>query len=694
MSALVSTTSGSIGEMLERARTLPTLFSLLLATAGCQRSAEVVNREERAANAKKVTADSTDDATEPIVDEGYRFRLTLPGPRWKLLREHDASRLNPDAIAGAVNSSDAGYGIVLVERLPGTTLEQAQAMVWSAVLTDSVIESEIDLEFQGIAAKRRAFTASVGGQPFRYLATIFIHQDHLYQLLSWSSDVASANSSTELLRFHDAFELLDGEIRGRDSIHAPIVDADGVGWRIRDGRYEGALSELRVRPSAGWRFVIGSELELLGTDAEIVFLHEMHSAYLALVAERISKDRHDSFAQTTRQVFESARTAAAIETFERDIAGRRVEFRRYDEPPMSFVHGVYVGDEAITQLTIWYPLGLAGEARPALDEMFAGIEALPVGERGPLRQALLSSAGSQRQFSKDLAFRAGEFLDYEHRLRWTKPSGFWHVDPFSMAVHHSAETVLTATELDLGVHVAIEALPSDANPGDVLSVMVADYELLSSEVEVIDGLSIHRAKATGQSYGSPMSYAIAATRREDLLLVISAWSMDDSPTHRMMLDAAVAGLAYDLDPQRSKTVDGVYHDVEHGFSFYIPAPFDQPKVSDFGLAQVAAWTEGKQELVSLFVAGAPITDDEAWITSYFEQILRDRMSAEDMPMGKPTRSKGKLGGHTTRHLSWEQDRRSVSADILVRDAVIYCLVYVNLSAQQIEVVQSSWSLLE
>jgi hypothetical protein len=678
--------------MSKLARTLPTLLALLLLAtpAGCKRSAEQENREEQAANAKKVTADSTDDATEPIVDEDYRFRLAPPGEGWKLLRERDASSINPDAIAGAINSSGPTYGIVIVERLPGTTLDQAKALAWNNELADLEVVSEIDLDFQGVAAKRREFTGTIEGQPFRFLSTIFFRQDHLYQLMSWESGQKQAG---ELLRFHDAFELLDGEIRERSSAHAPIVEANGVGWRIREGRYESALSELRARPSEGWRYIVGTELEQLGSDSEIVLLHEVRNVYVALVVERVSKDRREALAQTARQSFETARTAPPTEIFKREVAGQSVEFRRYDESPLGYVQGVYVGDEAITQLVIWYPLSLATEAMAPIDELFAGIEELPVDERVQLREALLRGAGSQAQFSKDRAYRAGVFLDYEHRLRWSKPPGLWQVNSFARAAEHSAEAVLTAAELDLGVYLALEAFPSEAGASETLTILIEGDEVLSREVKVIDGVTVDVAKTIDRTTTPPTSYEIAAARRGELLIVNTTWSTDDTPAHRQAMAAAVNGLEYDINPERTRIDDRVYHDDQHGFSFTIPAGLGLPEITNLGLAQIAVWTQGKQELVAMFINGVASTDDEEWITSYFEQVLRDRLSAQ-APVGKPTRSDSKLGDHGARHLTWKQDRGSVSADIVVRGSVVYCFIYGNLSEQQIETVQTSWSLLE
>ena len=65
-----------------RLRSIPRLTPLVVALAlalasGCKDRGR--DRDDR-----RLTATSTDDATAPIVDEDYRFRLAWPGPGWKL----------------------------------------------------------------------------------------------------------------------------------------------------------------------------------------------------------------------------------------------------------------------------------------------------------------------------------------------------------------------------------------------------------------------------------------------------------------------------------------------------------------------------------------------------------------------------------------------------------------------------------
>ncbi|KIG19373.1 hypothetical protein DB30_02654 [Enhygromyxa salina] len=674
---------------LRRALLTP-IFLASFAVSGCKPDAEAQNKAEREANAKRVTSDSTEDASEPIVDEDYRFRLGLPGPGWKLLREGDASKLQPDAIAAAVMTGGGGaYGVVIIERLPGTTLDQAKALVWDDTLPDLVIEAEVDLEFQGLPAKRRTFAATVEGRPFHFVSTIFTRQGYLHQLLSWS---ANAEMAAELLPFHAAFELLDGEITGRNSTRPPIMTANGVGWRIRDGRYESALSELRARPAEGWRFVIGAELEQLGSDAEIVMVSETTNAYIALTVERVSKDRVPALVELNRRLFNDDREAPAIATSTRKIAGREVEFRSYHEGPLEFVHGVYPGDASVTQVHAWYPLGLADSMVDSLEQALAGLEQIPASEREQLRQELLGSRSGQRRFTVGRAFRAGELLDYEHRVAWTMPEGFWQVDTFERALGHTDGTVLKVSELDLGVYAALEVFESDATPANILTELVGDDKVLSRDTVVVDGLTVQRARSIDSTQSPPMSYEFAIADRGDFMIAMSAWTADETPAHREAMTAALAGLDYERDIEQTTVAGGVYTDVIRGFSFKTLAGMGQPKLQDLGLGHVAAWTKGSQELVSMVIVGANI-DDEAWTTSFFEQLLRDRVGTTH-PLGQPERGEGKLGGHTTRHLSWDQGGTTLAADLVVRDGVVYCILYVNLESAQIQTVQRSWTLLE
>src|SRR5690606_3535740 len=153
-----------------------------------------------------------------------------------------------------------------------------------------------------------------------------------YQLMSWSMQ---SHELPSRLAFHDAVELLDGEIHGRRSSREPVTHADGIGWRIRDGRYESALSGLGMRLPDGRRFLVGTELELLESDAEIVATQDTGNVFLALMVSRASASRLPALAELTRQGFLDGQPPVG-DPITRELADQRVEFRYYQTGPLEY----------------------------------------------------------------------------------------------------------------------------------------------------------------------------------------------------------------------------------------------------------------------------------------------------------------------------------------------------------------------
>lgn len=332
-------------------------------------------------------------------------------------------------------------------------------------------------------------------------------------------------------------------MQSRESVHQPIVAADGVGWRIRNDRFESALSGLRLTAPKSWRFMVGEEFDSLDTGAEFMLANDRDSAYFTAVVERVSADKLEALAALTRQTLEEER-GAPVEIIDRVVAGRKVEFHRYDDASLAYLAGVYVGDESVVTLIFWFPLSLADNSLAIINPVLAAIEAVPQAERTKLRLELLERAPNLARVADGRSYRDGVFVDDAHALRWTQPAGFWLVDDFDVALRHSPDTVLTATELDLGVHLAIEAFPSDAEAADTLANLIEGDELVSREVVDVSGAAVHRAQTVARSERLPFIYDIAVARRGPTMMTVVAWSADDTAEHRERMAAAIDAVEY------------------------------------------------------------------------------------------------------------------------------------------------------
>lgn len=674
------------------------VLSLIFSLAGPVGCKKREAQAEVEANAKRVTADSTIDATQPIVDEEYRFRLDHPGDGWKLLHERDIRKIVPDAIAGGANGEAKTFGAIIVERAPGVPLEQAAELIFSAAQSpSSTVESLNDLEFSGTKAKRSQFVTEVEGTEFRYLNTVFVHSDHIYQVLSWTPvELASSASGAALVEFHDSFHLLEGPVVGRRPETETVTEADGLGWRIRGGRYESALSGLSIEPPRTWRFIVGPELDHFNADAELALSRDESNAYLTVITERVPSKHVRETIELTRQMLESELGPTVGPSLVRELGGREVEFRRHAQPPLTYLHGVYAAEDVISQIALWYPwypATLEDSMAPSIDEVLAAFSAASRAERDELRKELIETSPNQRRMSKHRSYRAKTFLDFEHQLRWTEPPGFWKVSSFDAALENSAETVLYLEELELGLQVALEVLEDEIDPRTLLDELVADEEVLHRETQDIAGVLHHRARTRSEVMGATFIYTHDVARHGSRTVVFSLWGQADTPRHRAAATTAMDALEFVEGLQPTETAAGQFTDHLFGVTFGgLPSGYRSQVSRELPAGRVESWKRGRSEVTYLVLPG-PATEDEDWVFDFMEQVLRDEMGKR-ASLGTPTRSEGTLGRHASRRLTWSSMLQTVEADLVVRDGIVYAMMFANAPDDVTGPIRSSFELLE
>ena len=139
--------------------------------------------------------------------------------------------------------------------------------------------------FAGIDAVRVTVSGSLDGLQMRYIDTVFIHQGYGYQVLGFGRMDALLDSGAQLQPFFDNFSILPGKVSGRATTQV-VSEADGVGWRVRGGVFQSAVTGIRARPSDAWRVAVGSSLEQMNADAEIGLVHSNPDVYIVLLVER------------------------------------------------------------------------------------------------------------------------------------------------------------------------------------------------------------------------------------------------------------------------------------------------------------------------------------------------------------------------------------------------------------------------
>lgn len=122
-------------------------------------------KREKAAS-KKVTVDSTNDATQPMIDEDYRFKLDWPGTGWKLMTEQEIRKLSPDAVAGAIHPTDRIYGAIIVESAGNSELSQlARAIADNRPVEGAEFTDFEEIQLAGKPAIRFGMEGRAEGSP-------------------------------------------------------------------------------------------------------------------------------------------------------------------------------------------------------------------------------------------------------------------------------------------------------------------------------------------------------------------------------------------------------------------------------------------------------------------------------------------------------------------------------------------------
>jgi hypothetical protein len=650
-------------------RTAILLSALLLLAPACK------DREDPGATGTKVTVESDYDATLPIEDEAFRFRLVQPGPGWKLLHEQDIRRMLPDAVAGAV-SADGIFGGVIVEKLPGISLDKAVELV-GAMLPQALVERDEATTVGGLPAHSTRFTAVIEGSNFRHVRVVFVRGDYLYQIMSWG--LADTTEPAELEPFVAAFSLTEGEIREQVDERPPVEQADGVTWHIRDGKFQSVVSGLTLAPTGAWRYLVGQELTQVNPEAELAMVDSGSNAYFALISERYEGEDQAGMVAIIRASLAANMGPGEAEAT-RTVAGQAVPFMRYrTDVSLEFIVGVLASDDSITQVMTWYPQTLREPAIASFEALLAGAGRLSSPERDALREQLIARKGVVRKAAPRAAFLGEKWSDFEHLVTWTQPRGLYEVQIGDDARTNSPNAVLQLKAPLEGVLGHVEVV---ADAGERVNEY---HERLASsmtdrrdEQAELDGVIVTRSFGTDRRSDVEFHYGVLSAAHAGNVVIMSAWGpATASGGVPESIDRMLGGLGLPTRLPETTVSGGRFNDHHFGVSVAEPVGWTRSDATPASLGQgrLTQWKLGRGELGLLTVVSQSFSNDEEWMASFTEQTLRDLLATKT-PLGKPESSASTLDGRPSRRLVYPD----AEVEVTVRDASLTMLMMVDVEA--------------
>lgn len=662
-----------------RLRSSPRLTPLVVAlplalalAAGCKDRGR--DRDDR-----RLTATSTDDATAAIVDEDYRFRLGWPGPGWKLAGAKDAARINQDAAAAAVRgvTGDRGsaiHAVVIVESAPGSTAAgHADLLIENISLSDPEVEARRELTFAGVPAVRFVLRGTLDGIETRMVTTTFVHQGFAYQLVVAGLTSEISVSGREAAAVFDAFSLLPGDVKGRSTV--PVVtDADGLGWRVRGGRFDSAISGVRVTAASRWRLLVGRTLAEINDDAEVGLTHVDPEVQIILIAEQAPAPAQTAaLVAHMAQGMEEGTGGARGTPWTGTVAGADLPFVRVTTTAgIDYLQGVVIRDGVLVQVLTWFSTRDRDRAEAAVREGLAMLAWVPPAERELLRATLATAPDTQAAVGADSSLRGRTYRNFAHRWRWRAPRGFWRFTTGD-AARTADDAEVTVDGLDTGLYLAIHGADANgATAAEVAATLAAELEGASTAPPIMVGTTLgHRFEHRTEVAGEPYAFHVVTAVEDDHALTLSLWGrVVDVERNAPLVEAALAGLAFDPAMRATQRVAGEYVDQRMGFAFRLPAGAtvtDDTPAPIRAMASVIEIRRGEVEGMIAAIHGS--THDEDWFVEWIEQTFAELLG--DVAGGRATRSGVTVGGRPARKLAWG---RGANAYIVNHHGTAYVLV--------------------
>ena len=369
-----------------------------------------------------------EQAGPALSDHGYRFSLRAPAG-WRLQGETEIGKINASAQAGLM-SRQGKILAVLVEQAPVDDL---------VLLTDAVVEGIAVHEKQilrveavdycGLPARQFALRGTIQGTDVIFVGRMFLRAGYVYQVIGWGSTLF-ARSIDDFEEGFAGFGLLEDEtVRPRRREHS-LADAEGLGWRLRDGAYESVVPGLRLSPPPRWRLVVGAELDGMNTEAHVGMVQGDGQAFMVVISERVSGVDEERFSRFLRTRFRENSLGAsrvvgeplAIPVGEATLDAVLLDVE-HAGMTLRFAHGMLYHRGFANQVLVWW---LRDDGQTAASERvrdaLAGLELLADDALEALQAETRATPLSEEYVAPDCAIRGGVYTDFRHDFTWTRPA--------------------------------------------------------------------------------------------------------------------------------------------------------------------------------------------------------------------------------------------------------------------------------
>ena len=403
---------------------------------------------------------------EELINEAYSFKITPDKDTRAILTREQVVGTNPDALAG-IQQGNGLWAFIIAEYAPNQDLDSFIELIATSLADNVAAENPIygevqQVEHRGLPARAQVMELSLNELALRYRLFVYAKDDYVFQIFAWGEEALT--SERHLAEITERFDVLPTPVTGSRG-RMQLNDADGVGWRQREGVFESALIGVRLEPKGPWRVVVGPELNQVSDTADVGLIVSEPDTYCTVtVYEGIDPSDESLVANCNRAWAEDREAEPIGDAIEMGVLGTKVSLLPYAFNvgiSMRFLHGCVVVGNSLFEIDAWSVEATADEAFKALPEALAGLSLLEDKERSNLEAELLRSMDPEFALGEGFALREGTYTDYLHGFSVTKPKEFWHFRAGAEARASGDAVRLAAHKLESDLLVFIEAAPSN-----------------------------------------------------------------------------------------------------------------------------------------------------------------------------------------------------------------------------------------
>lgn len=592
-------------------------------------------------NRSTMVSSETDVA---YTNEYFRFSIAGLDSKWQVVDKERRLSVAPEA-AVAVSKVGGAFGAVMVEPLGGMDLEAYAELIrsnYEGMLQGFEAGEARKTEIGGVPALQRTMSGKLNGIEVDYEIVALIRQDLGYQIMAWEPRKEADRSN--LTSFVASVSLDEGEIRFPPP--EAIPDGIGIGNRVRNNRYESAVSRLAVEPSGPWGLLWGANLASTGEDAEIGLIRPEQGVYLTVTSEPVEV--------SAREQFISSAPSTLVETAEikgkeqLDFAGIPFECIRAFIPgdtPLDLYLGHFVRGDTGYRFKAWRLQRKDESLFDSLKDALKTFSFLDDAAVKTLREDLASSPDSFGAAGEKFSVRGGVYRNFDAGIVWKRPAGFWKFHVGDQARARNEDVSLQAMEIEKGFNTQLlvqEWSGTDAAEyHDVAREALEGGNFKPATKTLaplqVDGQQVLRSCYVMQGGDGTLEYHLCTTIKDGRGIQMNTFAKQEvMEAFPELVEECITSFGFPgKDMKATKTSGGRFHDLRMGFQISLAdGPWtiaEQPHPVISKLGSVVSFTGKAGAVTHTAIQADGAGNDASFASKMMDNIFRvnlNRSSAE------------------------------------------------------------------